>query len=145
MVLNDAIFTFMKHDYTQSKRMRFWLAQLYGFKVEVDHRAFILQASEIEMDYWCELQQFFHDCKGKHERLKAFADKAYLEYSVEKSFEEGRFVAYQLSLETIVEQGQHLRYADNPYWQNSFYPQSVQQAWSDGFQNAFQIIAVQPW
>lgn len=145
MALNAKSFQLIEADLKQAQRMRFMLASLYGANVDVEMRAFLLQANEEEMACWMNIQQAFYSTKGNNLRLKKLADKANIEFHKIKAFEEGRSYAYELHPAQVSSQGVELRESKNPYRNNEAFPDEVRAAWTAGFQSSFEVISGESW
>jgi len=145
MALNAKSFQLLESNYQAAQRMRFMLASLYGANVDVNMRAFLLQANEEEMACWVNIQKAFYSTKGNNLRLKELADKASLEFFKNKAYEEGRSYAYKLPPEEVSAEGVVLRETKNPYRHNEAFSEEVKNAWSDGFQSSFEVISGESW
>ncbi|BBP43165.1 hypothetical protein [Thiosulfativibrio zosterae] len=145
MALTVKHFQLMEADYGMAKKLRYLLAHLYGFDVEVSCRDFLVQAGEAEQDTWVAIQKAFAQTKGANIRLQQLAEKANLEYQVEQAYEAGRVCAQELLPAQLIARGMELRYSKNPYWQKADVPEQVQQAWSDGFQEYLELTREESW
>lgn len=145
MALNAKSFKLIEAQTPQSQRLRFMLAKLYGADMDVEMRGFLLQADEEEMTCWMDVQRAFYVTKGDNLRLKNLAEKAKIEYQTQQAFEEGRSFAYDMLPALVADKGVTLRESKNPYLKNDSVPPEVAQAWTAGFQNAFEVIAGESW
>ena len=145
MALNAKSFQHIEAQTPQSQRLRFLLAKLYGADIDVDVRGFLLQASEEEVTCWVDVQKAFYVTKGGNLRLKTLADQAKIEYQTKQAFEEGRSFAYDMLPALVADKGVTLRESKNPYINNDAVPPEVAEAWTAGFQNAFEVISGESW
>lgn len=145
MALTARSFQLIEAHNAQAQRLRYMLAKLYGANIDIEMRGFLLQANEEELTCWIGIQQAFYATQGDNLRLKDLAHKAHIEYQCEQAFAEGRHCAYQLAPAEVAERGVQLRETKNPYRHNEAIDPQVTQAWTDGFQNAFEVIAGESW
>ena len=145
MALNAKSFQLIEADTAQSQRLRFLLATLYGEQIDVDMCGFFMNATEEEITCWLNIQKVFYTTKGDNLRLKGLADNAKLEYQAQKAFEEGRAFAYEMLPNVVAVDGVKLRETKNPYRNNKACPEVVKKAWTEGFQNAFEVISAESW
>jgi acyl transferase domain-containing protein len=144
-MLDVNVIKFLQANNNQAKRFRLMLAQLYGAEVSVDVQAFFKQASQQQMQAWLALQQFVFEDQFNDPELTKMAEEAKLEYQSEQAFDEGRKFAYSLPAAELVEYGQEWRKTKNPYLNNDLSREEIAEAWTDGFQNALNVLAGESW
>ena len=145
MSLSKATTDILNRENTQSKRLRFMLAKLYGANINIELRGFLLQATNEELESWQAIQNLFCQHKGELEELKNLAEKARIEYLTETAFEQGRKYAYSMPPADIAEHGLTWRETKNPHIKDPIALPEIKQAWTAGFQNAFEIISAESW
>lgn len=145
MALSDAQNIFLKAKNHQSKRLRYLLAMLNGENLKVDLRAFVLQANSEEFECWLAIQKECNASAGLDNELQQIAITGLLEYQIETAFEEGRRFAYSQEASEVAEFGMTWRETKNPYLKNDLTSPEVSRAWTEGFQNALEIIVGESW
>ena len=145
MELNSSQLNLIKTNSNQSKRLKALLANLYGFDVAIDLHTFIQTASESEWQCWLAIQTISYQTGFNSPQLTQLSQEIGLELASERAFEEGRSAAYALPPEQVAEYGLSWRYSKNPYTSQEGVAVEIEQAWKEGFQNAFEVITGESW
>jgi hypothetical protein len=153
MSLNVNDFQLLQKDYQLSKRMRFTLAHMFGFRVPSFLPEILRHASSDEMQVWLNLQKAVHETHFQNFRLIDLAEQGLREYTLEQTFAEGRDYARDLGVDALLEGGIGMRHDLNPYGLNQLrqkqreeaLDEELRDAWDDGFKSYFESVCPEAW